>query len=83
MGAGVERWIFIFCTPKYRSIYLHTFSSGNKAQIRMALSKPFGQRVSAECDMIVTQADIIPLDELALAPKMIKIDVEGFEYSVL
>jgi FkbM family methyltransferase len=83
MGAGSERGSLTLYTPKYRSIYLHTFSSGSELQTRTTLSNSFGQRVSAECEMIVTQTEIIPLDELALAPKVIKIDVEGFEYSVL
>lgn len=83
MGAGSERGSLTLYTPKYRSIYLHTFSSGSESQIRTALSKSFGQKVSAESELVVTQAEIVPLDELALAPKAIKIDVEGFEYSVL
>ena len=83
MGVGSEKGSLTLHTPKYHSIVLHTFSSGNEDQIRSALSKSFGQKVSGECEIIVTQAEIIPLDELALAPKAIKIDVEGFEYSVL
>ena len=78
MGAGSERGSLTLHTPKYHFIYLHTFSSGNESQIRTALSKSFGQKVSAECEMIVTQAEVIPLDQLVLAPKVIKIDVEGF-----
>jgi FkbM family methyltransferase len=83
MGAGGESSSLTLYTPKYRSIHLHTFSSGNEAQIKTALSHSFGEKVSAACEMITTNAEIIPLDDLALAPKVIKIDVEGFEYSVL
>lgn len=83
IGAGKERSDLSLFTPKYHFITLHTFASSNEIQVKEAVIEAFGRYVGDQIEMITTRTEIIPLDELELAPKVVKIDVEGFEYPVL
>ncbi|MHB8808360.1 MAG: FkbM family methyltransferase, partial [Anaerolineaceae bacterium] len=82
VGAGKERGDLTLYSPWYHSILLHTFASSRETQVRRAVIESFGENVENNIEIISTNCEIIPLDELALAPKVIKIDVEGFEYAV-
>lgn len=83
VGAGSAKSSLTLFTPRYHFIYLHTFTSSNESQVKEAVIEVFGQQVGNHLEMIAIQSEIIALDDLALAPKVIKIDVEGFEHPVL
>lgn len=82
-GAGREIGSLTLYTPRYHSILLHTFASSNERRAKEGIVETFGLHVGELIEMISSQIAIIPIDDLKLTPKVIKIDVEGFEYSVL
>lgn len=82
-GAGSERGNLTLYTPKYRFVNLHTFASTDENLVRKGVTEVFGKRVGKRVKILPSLVEIIPLDELRLAPRVIKIDVEGFEYFVL
>lgn len=83
VAAGSSRGNITIFTPIYGSITLHTFASNSEEQVRDAVTTAYGQKIGSKIRIVQTTSEIIPLDELALDPKVIKIDVEGFEYPVL
>ncbi|NMB54232.1 MAG: FkbM family methyltransferase [Leptolinea sp.] len=82
-AAGNSTGSMTIFTPVYKKINLHTFTSNNEEQVRDAIATAYGQKIGSKIRIIRSTSEIMPLDQLALDPKVIKIDVEGFEYPVL
>jgi FkbM family methyltransferase len=83
VGAGDTAAEVRLFSPYYKRIALHTFTSGSAEQVKTAVAKSFGPAVASALKIIECTVPIIRLDELNLAPWLIKIDVEGFDYKVL
>lgn len=82
-GVGDEEAEVAFYTPIYKGVILHTFSSSSEEQVYEAVRKSYGSKVSKNLKIYKSSAKVIPLDQLNLKPSIIKIDAEGFDYSVL
>jgi FkbM family methyltransferase len=82
-AAGNSTGEMTIFTPVYKNINLHTFSSNSEEQVRNAVATAYGQKIGSKICIVRSTSKILPLDELGLDPKVIKIDVEGFEYPVL
>jgi FkbM family methyltransferase len=83
VGAGSAPTRTHFFVPVYKSVVLHTFTSGNREQVRAAIAHSFGNSVAAATQVKMFEAEIIRLDNLSVDPAIIKIDAEGFDYDVL
>ena len=83
IGAGSKAAHIQFLVPIYNGIKLHTFTSNRNDQIITAITDAFGQRVANKVKLHEVSAEVVPLDTLELAPSIIKIDAEGFDYDVL
>jgi len=82
-GAGRKRETLTFYTPRHKSVVLHTFTSTDKQQVLSAVRESFGPKVGDDTDVLAAEWPVVPIDELDLAPAIIKIDVEGHEADVL
>lgn len=83
IGAASKRERIKFFVPVYRGIVLHTFASANRDHILDAIAESFGNAVRARIRTLTIESDVIPVDDLDLAPSIIKIDAEGFNLDVL
>ncbi|CAN0570752.1 unnamed protein product [Ectocarpus sp. 12 AP-2014] len=83
VGAGESSGILNLYSPRYRGVNLHTFASSDPDQVREAVAKSFGESVSKALEVEEVSAPIVTVDELDVAPRIIKVDVEGFDYQVL
>ena len=52
-------------------------------QVHQAVTKSFGKKIGSRIGIVQSIAQIVPIDDLELAPLIIKIDAEGFDYEVL
>lgn len=83
LGAGSAPAQLQFFMPVYRGIFLHTFTSGNRDQVRRAIAEHFGAHVARGTRIETIDGEVIRLDDLKLDPAIVKIDAEGFDYEVL
>jgi len=83
VGAGAAPAQLQFFVPIYRGIPLHTFTSSAREQVEAAVAKSFGKSVQNAIDIKQFECAVIRLDDLGIDPTIVKIDAEGFDYSVL
>lgn len=87
VAAGDERGTMTLFVPFYRGVPLTAYSSSSRDGLvdeRSGLRDRLGDRVdSPHFHIEEVAAEILPLDDLALSPDFIKIDVEGAELRVL
>jgi FkbM family methyltransferase len=83
VGAGSAPRSAIFHVPSYQGILLHTFTSADAKQVKEAVRAVFGKSVADRTDIMQVNGEIIRIDDLSLAPAIVKIDAEGCEYDVL
>ncbi len=82
-GLGDKDDEFNLYIPKYKNIFLHTFSSIQKKSLLNALNNHFNKKVLSKISIEVMRCKIKTLDSYNFSPSLIKIDVEGFEENVL
>jgi|RhiMetdeSRZDD1v2_1073273.scaffolds.fasta_scaffold126192_2 FkbM family methyltransferase len=82
VAAGERRGELVLHTPVFRGIALSAYAAvdRNEAERRLHEDMP---RSRGRLRFIETAVPVIPIDDLALAPDFVKIDVEGFELQVL
>lgn len=84
IGAGRERSVMTLYIPIYNGVPIYTAASLRKDYVQTTMEE---QHLPDEKDKSIViveyKVDILPLDELALKPDIIKIDTEGFDYEVL
>jgi FkbM family methyltransferase len=83
IGAGATAAKTSFFVPSYRGIVLHTFVSADRDQVARAIGQCFGPRIARNTSIVSVEGDVVPIDALDVAPTIMKIDAEGFDYQVL
>lgn len=83
VGLGDRPGEFTLFTPRYKSIYLHTFSSLDEGTVRSAIDLSYRPAVRNKIVIEPRICRVRTLDEFALGPEIIKLDVEGTESKVL
>lgn len=82
-GAGESRSSLTLYTPFFRSLPMHANTSSDKDYIHHALARILSPRALRHVSYRQHDIDVIPIDEMALAPSIVKIDTEGFDFFVL
>jgi FkbM family methyltransferase len=82
IAAGEQRGSMLLYTPVFRGFPLTAFTSVNRieSESRVCLHMP---KAAGKLTFVETAVPVIPLDDLALTPDFVKIDVEGHEVPVL
>jgi FkbM family methyltransferase len=83
VGAGAASGRVRFFMPMYRGIALHTFTSASREQVERALLDQFGSKVVQRVRIEAIDGEVVRIDDLGLAPTVVKIDAEGFDGDVL
>jgi FkbM family methyltransferase len=83
VGAGSEPSRLQFFVPIYHGIVLHTFTSSDAQRVHDGIVHSFGKSVAASTVIKSVESDVIRVDDLNIAPSIIKIDAEGFDFEVL
>jgi len=82
MAAGDVRETLTLYTPVYRGTAIHTHSSADLEYLKISVARDF-PRQAARVVYAERQVEVLPLDDLALRPDIVKIDVEGRDAAVL
>jgi FkbM family methyltransferase len=82
-AAGAEPAAFNLHTATYKGMVLHTGASMNLEYLKESVEKAFPKWVFRHLKYAVQAVEVVRLDDLQLAPDLVKTDVEGFEYEVL
>ena len=83
VGAGSSNRQATFHVPIYRGVLLHTFVSADAAQVRAGVQAVFGRSIAGRTEIRPVEGQMVRIDELSLAPTIVKIDAEDFDYDVL
>jgi FkbM family methyltransferase len=83
VGAGSAPGRVRFFMPVYRGIALHTFTSASREHVERALVEQFGSNVARRARIEAIDGEVVRLDDLGLAPTIVKIDAEGFDDDVM
>jgi FkbM family methyltransferase len=79
IGLGDAIGEFQLFVPRYKNIYLHTFSSLDRALLEQAIIQTYNSSIS---DAILIESficKVATLDSFEYSPSVIKVDAEGFE----
>jgi len=85
-AAGDERGLLTLHTPVYNGVPLTPEASLSRDDVLArlpSLREELGIGGRREIEVVETQVPVQPLDDLGLAPDFIKVDVQGWEVSVL
>jgi FkbM family methyltransferase len=83
VGAGDAHGTLTLHTPVYKGIPIHTMSSVELDYAKNTVARDFPRRVVDKVVWREDVVDLLPLDDLDLAPDLVKVDVEGFDLHVL
>jgi FkbM family methyltransferase len=82
VAAGERRGELVLYTPVFRGIALTAYAAVDRGDMEKRLRKDMPSSAN-RLRFIETVVPVVPIDDLALAPDLVKIDVEGFEVEVL
>jgi FkbM family methyltransferase len=82
IAAGERCGELVLHTPVFRGIALTAYAAMDRREAESRLCKDMPSSAN-KLKFIETVVPVVPIDELALAPDFVKIDVEGFEVEVL
>jgi FkbM family methyltransferase len=83
VAAGAEAGMLNLITPFYGDTPLHAHASTSMEYLEISLGRDYSPRVVKKITYRERQVEVVPVDELALQPSIVKIDVEGCDYDVL
>ena len=78
-GLGDEDGEFQLFVPRYKDIYLHTFSSLDRLSLERAIMQTYDSSISNAIVIENFMCKIYTLDSFGYSPSVIKVDAEGFE----
>jgi FkbM family methyltransferase len=81
-GLGDREGSFKLFVPKYKDVYLHTFSSLDLNSLEKAVNETYKSTVSSQVVIDTFICDIKTLDSFGYCPTVIKVDAEGFEAKI-
>jgi FkbM family methyltransferase len=82
IAAGDRRGELVLHTPVFRGIVLTAYAATNRTEAERRLREDMPSS-RGKLRFIETVVPVVPIDDLALTPDFVKIDVEGFEIEVL
>ena len=82
-GLGDKSGSFILFVPRYRDLYIHTFSSLDKDSLELAIANTYSVDIQTKISIESFECNIKTLDSYKLDPSVIKIDAEGFESNII
>jgi FkbM family methyltransferase len=82
VAAGERRGELVLHTPVVRGIALTAYAAMDRSEAERRVRRDMPSSAK-RLRFIETVVPVVPIDELALAPDFVKIDVEGFEVEVL
>jgi FkbM family methyltransferase len=82
IAAGDRRGELVLHTPVFRGIVLTAYAATNRTEAERRLREDMPSSRD-KLRFIETVVPVVPIDDLALTPDFVKIDVEGFEIEVL
>lgn len=82
LAAGAGRGELVLHTPVFRGIALTAYAAVNRQEAERRLRNDMPSSVN-RLRFIESLVPVVPIDDLALSPDFVKIDVEGFESEVL
>jgi FkbM family methyltransferase len=82
IAAGAHRGELVLHTPVFRGIALTAYAAMDRSEAEKRLRKDMPSSVN-RLRFIEVVVPVVPIDDLALAPDFVKIDVEGFELEAL
>ena len=83
VAAGDQARRLTLYVPQYGRVSLHPLAAVDHKQAIDGVRLSFGDRIARRATIARYEVDVIPIDDLDLAPAIIKIDAEGAESSVL
>ena len=78
-GLGDEDGEFQLFVPRYKDIYLHTFSSLDQILLEQSIKKTYSNSIFNAIVIEKFICKICTLDSFGYRPSVIKVDAEGFE----
>jgi FkbM family methyltransferase len=82
IAAGSRRGELVLHTPVFRGIALTAYAAMDRGEAERRLRKDMPSSAN-RLRFVETTVPVVPMDDLALTPDFVKIDVEGFEIEVL
>lgn len=81
-GLGDVEGEFELFVPKYKNVYLHTFSSLDRNSLEKAIMETYSSAVSRFIEITSFICKIRTLDSFGYSPNVLKVDAEGFEEKI-
>lgn len=81
-GLGDTEGDFILFVPKYKTIFLHTFSSLDYGSLEKAINDTYKSNIIKFIIIEPFECKILTLDSFGYLPSVIKVDAEGFEEKI-
>jgi FkbM family methyltransferase len=78
-GLGDEDGEFQLFVPRYKDIYLHTFSSLDRTSLERGIKQTYSSSIFNSIVIEKFICKICTLDSFGYSPSVIKVDAEGFE----
>ena len=83
VGAGQKTCRQDLYMPFYQGVPIYTAASLYKDYVDVSMRQQFADRARHKVEYVIQSVEIVRLDDWELAPDIIKVDTEGFEYEVL
>lgn len=82
-GLGNSDADYKLYVPRYKNVWLHTFSSLDRKSLLKAINETYSHRIAKQVKVSEFDCEVRSLDSFNYSPDIIKIDAEGFELNIL